>query len=54
MKYADVYKGLVLYAHDSSYINEYLRTIHDITAEEILELSVKYLDFDKMYKVTVG
>jgi zinc protease len=54
MKYADVYKGLILYGKDGSYINEYLKTIHSITAEEVRELSVKYLDFDKMYKVTVG
>ena len=54
MKYADVYKGLILYGKDGSYINEYLKTIHSITAEEIRDLSVKYLDFDKMYMVTVG
>jgi predicted Zn-dependent peptidase len=54
MKYSDVYKGLILYGRDSDYINEYLHTIHTITAEEIRELSVKYLDFDRMYKVTVG
>jgi zinc protease len=54
MKYSDVYKGLVLYGKTGSYINEYLQTIHSITAEEIRDLSVKYLDFDKMYKVTVG
>jgi predicted Zn-dependent peptidase len=54
MKYADVYKGLVLYGRDGHYINQYLKTIHEITAEEIRELSVKYFDFDRMYKVTVG
>ena len=54
MKYADVYKGLILYGRDSDYINGYLHTIHEITAEEVRELSVKYLDFDRMYKVTVG
>lgn len=54
MKYSDVYKGLILYGKDGNYINEYLKTIHDITAEEIKELSQKYLDFDRMYKITVG
>lgn len=54
MKYCDVYKGLVLYGKDSSYINQYLNTVQSITAEEIRDLSVKYFDFDKMYKVTVG
>ena len=54
MKYSDVYKGLILYGKDGNYINEYLGTIHSITAEEVRELSIKYLDFDKMYKITVG
>ena len=54
MKYIDVYKGLLLYGRESSYINEYLKTIHEITAEEVRDLSVKYFDFDKMYKITVG
>ena len=54
MKYIDIYKGLILYGRESSYINEYLKTIHEITAEEVRELSVKYFDFDKMYKITVG
>ena len=54
MKYADVYKGLILYGRDSSYLNDYLKTIQTISANEIRELSVRYLDFDKMYKVTAG
>lgn len=54
MKYSDVYKGLILYGKDSGYINEHLKTIHETTAEEVRELSRKYLDFDKMYKITVG
>jgi predicted Zn-dependent peptidase len=54
MKYSDVYKGLILFGKDGDYINEYLKTVHEITAEEVRELSLKYLDFDKMYKITVG
>jgi zinc protease len=54
MKYSDVYKGLILYGRDGSYLNEYLKTIQYITAEEIKALSEKYFDFDKMYKITVG
>ena len=54
MKYSDVYKGLILYGRDGSYINSYLKTIHSITPQEIRELSRKYFDFDKMHKITVG
>jgi predicted Zn-dependent peptidase len=54
MKYADVYKGLILYGRDAGYLNDYLKVIQNITANEIRDLSVRYLDFDKMYKVTVG
>ena len=54
MKYSDVYKGLILYGRDGSYINQYLKTVHDITAEEIRDLAVKYLDFDRMHVITVG
>jgi len=54
MKYSDVYKGLVLYGKDGNYINQYLKVIRDITAEEIRDLSQQYLDFDKMFTITVG
>lgn len=54
MKYSDVLKGQILYGRDPSYLNKYLKTIEDITAEEIKDLAVKYLNFDQMYKVTVG
>lgn len=54
MKYSDVYKGLILYGRDGSYINRYLKTIHSITPEEIRDLSRKYFDFDRMHKITVG
>ena len=54
MKYSDVYKGLVLYGKDGDYINQYLKVIRDITAEEIRDLSQQYLNFDRMFKITVG
>ena len=54
MKYADVYKGLILYGRDSEYLNEYLKTIQTITAEEVRDLFRKYYDFSKMYTITVG
>ena len=54
MKYSDVLKGQIMYGRDPAYVNKYLKTIEDTTAEEIRELAVKYLNFDQMYKVTVG
>ena len=54
MKYSDVLKGQLLYGREPAYINQYLKTIQTTTAEEIKELAVKYLNFDQMYKVTVG
>jgi predicted Zn-dependent peptidase len=54
MKYSDILKGQIMYGREGSYINKYLKTIQETTAEEIQELAIKYLDFDKMYKVTVG
>ncbi|MBS1684442.1 MAG: insulinase family protein [Bacteroidetes bacterium] len=54
MKYSDVLKGQILYRRDPQYLNQYLKTIENTTAEEIRELALKYLDFDRMYKVTVG
>ncbi|MCW3128009.1 MAG: hypothetical protein JWO03_3667 [Bacteroidetes bacterium] len=54
MKYSDILKGQLLYGREPSYINKYLKTIEETTAEEVRELAVKYLNFDQMYKVTVG
>jgi predicted Zn-dependent peptidase len=54
MRYADTVKGLLLYNQDADYIHRLLRDIHAVTAEELNELALKYYDYDKMYKVTVG
>jgi predicted Zn-dependent peptidase len=54
LKYADTIKSLITYGQTTDYIHDFLRTIHEVEAEELRDLAVKYLDFDKMYKVTVG
>lgn len=54
MKYSDVLKGQILYGRDPQYLNQYLKTIETTTAGEIQDLALRYLDFDQMYKVTVG
>jgi predicted Zn-dependent peptidase len=54
LKFSETLKGLILYNQDTSYISELLKTVREVSAEELLELAVKYLDFSKMYKVSVG
>ena len=54
MKFSETLKGLILYQQDISYIQQLLKTVREVTSEELLELANKYLDYDKMYKITVG
>ncbi len=54
MKFSETLKGLLIYHQDLDYIQEFLKTVREVTSEELLELANKYLDYDKMYKVTVG
>jgi predicted Zn-dependent peptidase len=54
LKFSDTLKGLIIYNHNTDYINLMLKTVQTVTAEELRELAVKYLDYDKMYKITVG
>jgi zinc protease len=54
MKFSETLKGLIIYNMDTSYIHRILQTVREVSAEELLELANKYLDYDKMYKITVG
>ena len=54
MKFSETLKGLILYQQDISYIQQLLKTVREVTSEELLDLANKYLDYDKMYKITVG
>lgn len=54
MKFSETLKGLILYGQDVSYIQQLLKTVREVRSEELLELANKYLDYDKMYKITVG
>lgn len=54
LKFSETLKGLILYNQDTTYIQEFLKTVREVKAEELHQLAIKYLDFDKMYKVTVG
>jgi zinc protease len=54
LKFSETLKGLILYDQDVTYIQHFLQTVRDVTAAELQQLAVKYFDFSKMYKVTVG
>jgi zinc protease len=54
MKFSETLKGLILYNQDVSYISLLLKTVREVGNTELLELANKYLDYDKMYKITVG
>ncbi len=54
MKFSETLKGLILYNQDVSYIQQLLKTVREVSSEELLELANKYLDYEKMYKITVG
>ncbi len=54
MKFSETLKGLILYNQDVSYIHQLLKTVREVSSNELLELANKYLDYEKMYKITVG
>jgi predicted Zn-dependent peptidase len=54
MKFSETLKGLIIYNQDTTYIQQFMKTVREVTAEELQALAVKYLDYSKMYKVTVG
>ena len=54
MKFSETLKGLILYNQDTSYITQLLKTVREVSSAELQELAIKYLDFSKMYKVSVG
>ncbi len=54
LRFSETLKGLLLYNQDITFIPKLLKEVQATTAEEVLELSNKYLNFDDMYKVSVG
>lgn len=54
MKFSETIKNLIIYGQDTSYIQQYLKAVREITAAELMETANKYLDNEKMYQVTVG
>lgn len=54
LKFSETLKGLLIYNQDTDYIHQVLQAVREVSAEELQQLAVRYFDFDKMYKVTVG
>jgi len=54
LKFSETLKNLIIYNQDTTHIQKFLKTVRDVTSEELLQLANQYLDYDKMYKVTVG
>ncbi len=54
LRYADVLKGLLLFNRTPESINSYMNAIQSIDANRIQELAQLHLQFDSMYKVSVG
>lgn len=54
LKFSEVIKNLIIYGQTTNSIHQALKTVREVKAEELNELAKKYLDYDKMYKITVG
>jgi len=54
LRYSDTLKGLLLYNYDGAYIHAMLKEVQNTTAQDVLQLANKYLNYDNMYKITVG
>jgi len=44
----------LVYGQDLDYVHQFLSAVRGVTAPELHELANKYLNFDEMYKITVG
>lgn len=54
LSHADKFKNILFSGLTYAYYDEYINTIRNITAEELQQLAVKYLDFNQLEKVIVG
>jgi predicted Zn-dependent peptidase len=54
IRFSETLKSLLLHEQDESYIHHLLKNIRQTTAEDVLRVCKQYLNFDEMYKVSVG
>jgi predicted Zn-dependent peptidase len=51
---SNYFKGLVEFGMDFSYVNKYMETIKETTADDLRDLAQKYLAKDSLFELTVG
>ncbi|MFT4645573.1 MAG: zinc protease [Planctomycetota bacterium] len=54
LRFAHVLNNNLSLGLDETRINQQLKAVEEITAERLLNLANKYLDYNKMYKIVVG
>ncbi len=54
LSHADKFKNIYFSGLDYDYYSKYIQTVRNISPENVLELTNKYLDFDNFQKVIVG
>ncbi|MGB1247978.1 MAG: M16 family metallopeptidase [Chitinophagales bacterium] len=54
MKIASTLRQMIIFGQDINDINEDLRVIQDVSAEQLMQLANKYLDMNEMYKVVAA
>lgn len=54
LKFSEALKSLILFNQDVSYLHHLLKTVRETNSEELLQLANKYLDYGKMYRISVG
>jgi len=54
LRYSDTLKGLLLYNNDGAYIHNMLKEVQSTNAQDVIQLANKYLNYDEMYKISVG
>ena len=52
--HADKFKSLYFAGLDYDYYDRYIKTVKSVSGDELKQLAINYLDFDKFYKVVVG
>lgn len=52
--HADKFKNIYFYGLGYEYYDKYIKTVKDITPQELRDLANKYWDYDAFYKVVVG
>jgi predicted Zn-dependent peptidase len=54
IRFSETLKSLLLHEQEPTYIHHLLKSVRQTTAEDILRVSNQYLNFDEMYKISVG